>query len=82
MAKGTLQMCLRISRWRDDLGLPRWLKVIPRVLTKGKQRIPWWLSGKESTCQCRRQGFDPWSGKISHAVEQLSLGATTTEPVL
>jgi len=26
--------------------------------------LPWWPSGKESTCQCRRQGFDPWSGKI------------------
>ena len=71
-------MCLRISRWRDDLGLPRWLT---RVLIKGKQRIPWWLSGKESTCQCRRQRFDPWSRKISHTVEQLSLCATTTEPV-
>ena len=23
-----------------------------------------WLSGKESTCQCRRCGFDPWLGKI------------------
>ena len=26
-----------------------------------------WLSGKESTCQCRRQkrpGFNPWVGKI------------------
>ena len=23
-----------------------------------------WLSGKESTCQCRRHGFDPWVGKI------------------
>ena len=22
--------------------------------------LPWWLSGKESTCQCRRLGFDPW----------------------
>ena len=20
--------------------------------------LPWWLSGKESTCQCRRCGFD------------------------
>ena len=26
--------------------------------------LPWWLSGKESTCQCRRQGFDSWVGKI------------------
>ena len=23
------------------------------------------LSGKDSACQCRRSGFDPWSGKIS-----------------
>ena len=21
--------------------------------------LPWWLSGKEFTCQCRRHGFDP-----------------------
>ena len=27
-------------------------------------------------------GFDPWSGKIPHATEQLSPGATTTEPAL
>ena len=27
-------------------------------------RLPWWLSGKESTCQCRRWGFDPWAEKI------------------
>ena len=26
--------------------------------------LPWWLSGKESACQCRRWGFDPWVGKI------------------
>ena len=24
-----------------------------------------WLSGKESTCQCRRCGYDPWVRKIS-----------------
>ena len=22
--------------------------------------LPWWLNGKESTCQCRRLGFNPW----------------------
>ena len=43
---------------------------------------PWWFSGKESTCQCRRHGFNPWSGKIPHAAEQLSSCATATEPVL
>ena len=26
--------------------------------------LPWWLSGKESTCQCRRHCFHPWVGKI------------------
>ena len=26
--------------------------------------LPTWLSGKESACQCRRHGFDPWVGKI------------------
>ena len=26
--------------------------------------FPPWLSGKESTCQCRRRGFDPWIGKM------------------
>ena len=27
--------------------------------------LPWWLSGKESACQCRRWGFNLWSRKIS-----------------
>ena len=26
--------------------------------------LPGWLSGKESTCQCRRHGFNPWVRKI------------------
>ena len=26
--------------------------------------LPWWLSGKECSCQYRRHGFDPWSVKI------------------
>ena len=41
--------------------------------------LPWWLSGKEFTCQCRRHGFDPWSGKIPHAMKHLGLCAMTTE---
>ena len=39
-------------------------------------------SGWESACQCRGHGFEPWSGKIPHATEQLSPCATTTEPAL
>ena len=26
--------------------------------------FPWWLSGKESACQCNRCGFDPWVRKV------------------
>ena len=28
-------------------------------------RVPRWLSGKESACQCRRRRFHPWVGKIT-----------------
>ena len=34
--------------------------------------LPWWLSGKESACQCRRHRFNPWTGKIPYTVAQLS----------
>ena len=40
---------------------------------KEKTGLPWWLSGKESACQCKRHGFDPWTRKIPRAMEQLSL---------
>ena len=48
----------------------------------GGEGLPWWCSGYKSACQCRGHGFEPWSRKIPHAVEQLSPCATTTEPVL
>ena len=41
--------------------------------------LPCWFSGKESTCQCRRCVFNPWSRKIPQAAEQLSQCTTTTE---
>ena len=41
-------------------------------LKKWGEGLPWWLSGKESTHQCRRHRFNPWSRKISHVTEQLS----------
>ena len=44
--------------------------------------LPWWLSGKESTCQCREHEFDPWSGRIPHVPELQSPRATAIEPVL
>ena len=45
-----------------------------------KVGLPWWRSGWESACQCRERGFEPWSGKIPHATEQLGPWATITEP--
>ena len=44
--------------------------------------LPWWFSGEESICQCKRHGFNPSSGKIPHASEQLSQCPTTIESVL
>ena len=32
-------------------------------LTLHLKGFPGSSSGKESTCQCRRHGFDPWSGR-------------------
>ena len=40
----------------------------PRCL----QGLPWWLSGKESACQCRRHGFDPWVGSRNGSSLQYS----------
>ena len=49
--------------------------------------LPWLYSGWELACQCRRQGFNPWPGKIPHATEQLNphlqlLKLMCLEPVL
>ena len=33
------------------------------LLFKNLTRLPWWLSGEESACQCRRLGFDSWVKK-------------------
>ena len=45
-----------------------------------KKRVTFLVaSGKESACQCRRLKLNPWSRKIPHATEKLSLCPTTTE---
>ena len=40
-----------------------WITLI-FLLSKLYYKLPWWLSGKESTCQCREDGFNPCVGKI------------------
>ena len=46
---------------------------------KRATRFPWWSSGSESACQGGRHGFDPWSGKIPHAMGHLGGRTGTTE---
>ena len=43
-----------------------WRKLYNRLVgISSFSRLPWWLSGKESSCQCRRHGFDPWIEMIA-----------------
>ena len=51
-----------------------------QIKTTMRLGLPWWQSGWESACQYRGHGFEPWSGKIPHAAEQLGPWAKTTEP--
>ena len=45
-------------------------------------RLPWWSSGWESACQCRRHRFYAWTGRILPAAGWQSPQATTSEPAL
>ena len=39
----------------------RWKETRPKLVDVG---LPWWVSGRVSTCQCRRHRFYPWVRKI------------------
>ena len=52
-----------------------WVRPEPIYIERGFLKhldcgLPWWSSGKESACQCRGRGFNPWSRKIPHAEGQ------------
>ena len=59
-----------LETWLIDSGVV-WCWIIRNLENLGfspsytTKWLPWWLISKESACQCRRQGFDPWVGKIS-----------------
>ena len=53
------------------------MEIFQLTQKKAERGLPLWLSGKEPTCPCRRDGFDAWSGKTPHAMELLSPCATT-----
>ena len=48
-----------IQYWKQSL-----YTLINRIMVQPLSGLPWWLSGKESTCQCRRPGPDPLVGKM------------------
>ena len=70
----TMEYYLTINR-KEMIYTTTWMSITNIMLG-----LPWWRSGWESACQCRGHGFEPWSGKIPHAVEQLGPWARTTEP--
>ena len=58
-------------------------KTVIKIYFKKKntyEGLSWWLSGKESVCQCRRHGFNPRSGKIPHVTEHQSSRSCAPEP--
>ena len=59
--------------------IKKYLETNDNENTMGASLVAQWL---RIACQGRGHGFEPWSGKIPHAVEQLTPCATTTEPVL
>ena len=35
------------------------MKESRKSIKSAERGLPWWLSGKEFACQCRKNGFDP-----------------------
>ena len=65
------------ERWGEGwIRRLEWTYIHYYIQNKG---CPWWLSGKEIACQCRRHGFNPWYRKIPHATERLNPCATSIE---
>ena len=64
----------------EDLGSSLLRDVQSTTLKKILAGLPWWLSGKESACQCRKCWFHPWSGKTPRGATKPV--TTTTEPAL
>ena len=56
-------------------------KVEAIINIKESSGLSWWSSGWESALKCRGHQLYPWSRRIPHALEQLSL-CMTTERVL
>ena len=62
---------------KECLQSPKLTSYLKVNVSRTALMVPWLR-----TCQqCRRHGFDPWSGRLPQATEQRSLCATTIDPV-
>ena len=61
---------VEFSTMLDSNKVPEMIKLM--LLQDNWVGLPWWLGGKESTCQSRRHRFNSWSRQIPHAAQQLS----------
>ena len=61
--------------------MARWWRIHLPTQETQIQSLAWWLSGKESACQCRRLRFDPCSVKIPYTPERLSPFPTQLKPL-
>ena len=81
--KLTGKSSMAVTAYTNFLVCPKPFQSHPNLSWQSKLsslELPWWSSGWTSACQCGGHRFDPWSGKIPQAAEQLSLCATTDEP--
>ena len=76
--KDKVEVCQSMCQTKVIRQKRNWRTIESQEWSEG---LPWWRSGWESACQCRGHGFEPWSGRIPHAAEQLGPWATITEPV-
>ena len=63
-AQESLDVGSRNKSWEMDSQGVEAVNLELRALERTSTTCFRWLSDKESTCQCRRFGFDPWVGKI------------------
>ena len=71
----TTAQWVRGAFWGEDRSCTAMWSQLYGGLKIHSSGLPWWLSGKEPTGQCRRRGFDPLSTKTQHTPE-------TTDPGL
>ena len=67
LGRWSVDMKKKSQGWQQGLGLSKEMGRCIATTYRDLSGIdPWWLSGKESACQCRRRkrhGFDPSVGK-------------------